>query len=209
MVQKIAALLVGFLVAFGASTAVVGLRAKPAPAPLAAAARDSAAGEGGAQHAAAHSDSAKKEPVHVKKEPVHVMVGADSSAAAESLAAGRHPALLRESAPPSALPTMEAKTDAKMDAKAVPAESAAAPDSAAVAGKQPVGFAVSPERRLAKIFSAMQPKDAARVLEQMSDGDVRTIIAMLGDRQAAAVLANFPPQRAAVISRLAMRGGTK
>jgi flagellar motility protein MotE (MotC chaperone) len=104
---------------------------------------------------------------------------------------------------------MKEKADARTEARPVPAKTAAAPDRAAVPSKQPVGFAVSPERRLAKIFTAMQPKDAARVLEQMSDGDVRAIIAMLGDRQAAAVLANFPPQRAAVISRLTMREGTK
>jgi hypothetical protein len=196
MVQKIAALLVGFLVAFGASTAVVGLRAKPpAPVPPASAAHDSAGGEGSAAHAAPHPDSATKESVHV-------MHGADSSAAAESLSARKHPAPAHESAPAS----VPSRTVAQADAKPESAKSSAAPDSAAGAGKQPVGFAVSPERRLAKIFSAMQPKDAARVLEQMSDGDVQAIIAMLGDRQAAAVLANFPPERAAVIGRLTMRG---
>jgi hypothetical protein len=199
MVQKIAALLVGFLVAFGASAAVVGLRAKPlAPVPAASAAHDSASGAGSTTHATAHSDTATKESVHV-------MRGADSSAAAESLAAGKHPAPAHESAPAAA----PSRTEAQVDAKPESAKSSAVPDSAAGAGKQPVGFAVSPERRLAKIFSAMQPKDAARVLEQMSDGDVQAIIAMLGDRQAAAVLANFPPQRAAVISKLAMREGAK
>jgi flagellar motility protein MotE (MotC chaperone) len=43
------------------------------------------------------------------------------------------------------------------------------------------------------------------VLEQMDDSDVRTILGYLGDRQAAAILGSFPPQRAAVITRLAMR----
>lgn len=57
-----------------------------------------------------------------------------------------------------------------------------------------------PEKRLAKIFSAMSPRDAAKVLEQMSDGDVRAILALMGDRQAAAVLTALPAARAAVIS---------
>jgi hypothetical protein len=63
------------------------------------------------------------------------------------------------------------------------------------------------EGRLGKIFGSMQPKEAARVLEQMADADVVTILAMLNDRQAAAVLANLPPQRAAQISRLGFQVG--
>lgn len=58
-----------------------------------------------------------------------------------------------------------------------------------------------PERRLAKIFSAMSARDAAKVLEQMSDSDIRTILSMMGDRQAAAVLTALPAARAAVISK--------
>jgi hypothetical protein len=59
-----------------------------------------------------------------------------------------------------------------------------------------------PEPRLGRIFGAMQPREAARVLEQMDDGDIATILGMLNDRQAAAVLANLPPNRAAGISRI-------
>jgi hypothetical protein len=58
-----------------------------------------------------------------------------------------------------------------------------------------------PEQRLAKIFGAMQSKDAARVLEQMTDSDVRTILGMMSDRQAAAILAAFPAPRAAAITK--------
>lgn len=60
---------------------------------------------------------------------------------------------------------------------------------------------ILPERRLAKIFSAMSARDAAKVLAQMSDGDIRTILSMMGDRQAAAVLTALPPERAAAVSR--------
>ncbi len=63
----------------------------------------------------------------------------------------------------------------------------------------------NPERRLAKIFGAMRPQEAARVLEQMDDSDVKTILNYLGDRQAAAILGSFRPERAAGISRLTMR----
>ncbi|MEP6781928.1 MAG: hypothetical protein ABJC26_18660 [Gemmatimonadaceae bacterium] len=58
-----------------------------------------------------------------------------------------------------------------------------------------------PEKRIAKIFGAMQSKDAARVLEQMNDGDVRIILGMMPDKQAAAILSTFSPARAAAISR--------
>jgi hypothetical protein len=86
---------------------------------------------------------------------------------------------------------------------------AAAPDGlSAVAG--PTGAPVQdsasepplPEGRLAKIFGSMQPRDAARVLEQMDDQDIVVILGMLNDRQAAAVLSNLAPQRAAAVSRL-------
>ena len=67
-----------------------------------------------------------------------------------------------------------------------------------------------PELRLAKIFGAMQSKDAARVLEQMTDADVRFILALMSDRQAAAILAAFPAARAATITRGSLpSGGTE
>jgi len=61
------------------------------------------------------------------------------------------------------------------------------------------------DSRLGKIFTAMQPREAARVLEQMSDHDVGVILGMVTDRQAAAILSNLPPERAAGISRDALR----
>ena len=57
-----------------------------------------------------------------------------------------------------------------------------------------------PEQRLAKIFAAMSPKDAAKVMEQMPDTDVRSILSLMSDRSAAAVLTQFPPARAATIT---------
>lgn len=62
-----------------------------------------------------------------------------------------------------------------------------------------------PEQRLAKIFSAMSAKDAAKVMEQMPDNDVRTILGLMNDKTAAAILTQFPPQRAAAITKGASR----
>ena len=59
--------------------------------------------------------------------------------------------------------------------------------------------------RISKIFAAMSPKDASRVLEQLEDSDVQTVLVGLNDKQAAAILSGFPPARAAAISRAALR----
>ena len=68
-------------------------------------------------------------------------------------------------------------------------------------------------RRLAQVFGAMQPKDAARVLEQMDDNDVRAILGSLSSKQQAAILGSFPTQRAALILQATLRtassGGTE
>jgi hypothetical protein len=66
------------------------------------------------------------------------------------------------------------------------------------------------QRRLAKIFSTMGAKDAARVLAQMNDHDVSIILGLLADRQAAAILINLPAPRAAALSSVQpRRGGTE
>lgn len=64
---------------------------------------------------------------------------------------------------------------------------------------------VGHERRLARTFGAMSPKEAARVLEQMSDEDVSTLLGHLSERQAAAILANLSPSRAARLGERALR----
>ena len=67
------------------------------------------------------------------------------------------------------------------------------------------------QRRLAKIFATMSPKDASRVLTQMTDHDVSIILGLLSDRQAAAILTSLPAPRAATLSQLQPRrgGGTQ
>jgi Mg/Co/Ni transporter MgtE len=60
-------------------------------------------------------------------------------------------------------------------------------------------------QRLAKVFAAMQAKDAARVLEQMNDSDVRAILGALSSKQQAAILGSFPTARAASIVQTTLR----
>jgi len=61
------------------------------------------------------------------------------------------------------------------------------------------------EKRLAKVFAAMQPRDAARVLAQMDDNDIQVILTSLSNKQQAAILGNFPVTRAATIARATLR----
>lgn len=71
----------------------------------------------------------------------------------------------------------------------------------------------APERdgpaRLGKIFAAMDPRDAARVLEMLEDHEVRAILTHMSDRNAAAILGHFEPARAATLSRVVLGGEGK
>ncbi len=87
------------------------------------------------------------------------------------------------------------------DAKAVPATSTQQAAELVRSARNEALNTALPEQRLAKIFGAMQAKDAAKVLEQMTDSDIRAILGLMGDRQAAAIIATFPAQRAATIAR--------
>ena len=60
-------------------------------------------------------------------------------------------------------------------------------------------------RRIGRIFAAMSPREAAKVLQQLDDNDVTTIVSSLTEKQAAASLQAFPPERAAAISRGTLR----
>lgn len=65
-------------------------------------------------------------------------------------------------------------------------------------------------QRLAKIFGAMEPRDAAAVLQNLEDGEVRVILLEMSDRKVAEILGEFEPERAATLSRivLELRAGT-
>jgi hypothetical protein len=62
-------------------------------------------------------------------------------------------------------------------------------------------------RRVAKVFTSMDAKQAAKVLEHMSDGDVHIILGYVGVKQAAAIMSALPPERVATLSKLAMKAG--
>ena len=76
---------------------------------------------------------------------------------------------------------------------------------------KPIAVALTPtaaSAKLAKIFGAMPPKDAAKVLEQMVDVEVQSILGGLSDKQAASVLQNLPAARAAAISKALLKNPT-
>jgi hypothetical protein len=62
------------------------------------------------------------------------------------------------------------------------------------------------ERRIAKVFTAMDAKQAAKVLEHMTDSDVQVILGYVGPKQAAAIMVAMPPERAAKLGKAAMLG---
>jgi hypothetical protein len=62
------------------------------------------------------------------------------------------------------------------------------------------------EKRIAKVFSSMDAKQAAKVLEHMTDDDVQVILGYVGPRQAASIMTALPPERVATLSKLAMQG---
>ena len=72
-------------------------------------------------------------------------------------------------------------------------------------GTDPAGD-LNPEgiQRMARIFTAMKPKDAAAVLERMTDLEVRGVMLQMGDRPAAAILSVFDPERAAALSQIVL-----
>jgi hypothetical protein len=83
------------------------------------------------------------------------------------------------------------------------------PTPPAASPQQPQGSGFLSEQsggpeRMAKIFGAMKPPDAAKVLQNLDDLEVRAILSFLSDRKAAEILGNFEPERAAALSRLVL-----
>jgi len=62
-------------------------------------------------------------------------------------------------------------------------------------------------QRLANIFAAMQPEDAAAVLEQLDDAQLEGILLAMQGRNAAPILSEMEPVRAAALSRRVLEGG--
>lgn len=91
------------------------------------------------------------------------------------------------------------------EAGADPAEDGPTVPASELGGTDPAGD-LNPEgiQRMARIFTAMKPKDAAAVLERMTDLEVRGVMLQMGDRPAAAILSVFDPERAAALSQIVL-----
>lgn len=109
-------------------------------------------------------------------------------------------------------PAATEKAVAEKAEKATSTNAATAETAKKIAAIDPTDtMATASERRIAKVFTSMDAKQAAKVLEHMSDGDVHIILGYVGVKQAAAIMAALPPERVATLSKLAMSGkaGTK
>lgn len=82
----------------------------------------------------------------------------------------------------------------------IPTPMAVAPDPDSLARAQ-ANF-----QRLARIFAAMKPDEAAPVLSQLDDAQLEGILLAMQGRNAAPILAAMAPERAASISRRVLRG---
>ena len=174
-----------------------------------------------ATHAVAVAN-AKKHGVKPEGDSTHAEGAADSTAHVE----GEHVAEGHAATPPTghdstaavataAKPATEATHAAAgehaAEVRAIPVTAkpatavAAAPPNASGAASD--AETAAHQKRLAKIFATMSPKDASRVLAQMTDHDVSIILGLLSDRQAAAILTNLPAPRAAALSQLQPRRG--
>ena len=103
-------------------------------------------------------------------------------------------------------PAFKLSPDAVAIADSAKRETLTASRAAAAAAVAPV----EPDtagRRVAKVFTSMDAKQAAKVLEHMSDGDVHIILGYVGVKQAAAIMSALPPERVATLSKLAMKAG--
>src|SRR5262249_6126902 len=110
----------------------------------------------------------------------------------------------KSNAAPSGANTANASKSAASSKSTTAATKSATPASAATQSGD-----TASERRLSKVFTAMEPKQAAKVLEHMADGDVLVILGYVGPRQAASIMAELPPERAAKLSKLELQGKTK
>jgi flagellar motility protein MotE (MotC chaperone) len=208
MKQIILPLVIALLMGLGGASGFSYVSAKKTAAIIAAHQADSVA-----KHVKDSTEANKKADTEAKATAATEESHIDSSmmTPADSIRLARHqPMTLRDAthgltnaADPKQV-AIAAKADAaahadpKLDAKATDAKTKLAAPALPKLASTP--DSPLPESRLAKIFGAMQSKDAARVLEQMNDRDVRVILGMMSDKQAAAIIGAFTPQHAAAIS---------
>jgi hypothetical protein len=129
---------------------------------------------------------------------------ADSAAKRAATTSDRSKA--NTSAPNAGAPT---QPGAPQSVAAKPGAPGPAPTQQAAAKAPPDTAVEASERRIAKVFTSMDAKQAAKVLDHMADSDVEIILGYVGPRQAASIMAELPPERVATLSKLAMQGKTK
>ena len=186
--KPILAFLAAFLVATGASTGVKVMTTKPAPGAKADSTKEGVASTTTDSTANAEGEHGEKAAA---KDSSHATTEAPKASAAAAI--GKAPGF---SASSTLVDNGPKPTPAKQKAPTAPPPA----DSATQASEQ----------RLAKVFTAMEPKQAAKVLQHMQDADVQIILGYVGPRQAASIMAELPPERVATLSKMAMQTkGTK
>lgn len=190
--KPILAFLAAFLVATGATTGVKVMTTKPAIAAKADSTKEGV-------DSLATDSTAKGEGEHGEKP------SAKDSTHATTEAPKNTPAASIAKAPGFSASSTLVDNGPKPTVKPSPAK------QQAPAARPPADSATqASEQRLAKVFTAMEPKQAAKVLQHMQDADVQIILGYVGPRQAASIMAELPPERVATLSKMAMQTkGTK
>ena len=143
-------------------------------------------------------------------------VGSDSTQTDSTRKNSAEGAVKQAGEPARAAAPLTAADSAARDSSARLAAAAHGPEpTVASGGSKPAARPGAPgdtasERRIAKVFTSMDAKQAAKVLEHMADSDVEIILGYVGPRQAASIMAELPPERVATLSKMAMQTkGTK
>lgn len=165
-----------------------------------------------AEHAQAAADSAA---AHAALEPADTAETAPTielpppEPADSTLPPERVQAVLDSTGPGASAPAAPTAPQAVPDPSADEPGETPAPGPTAEA-TPPAALDAEGARKLAKIFGAMKPADAAAVLAEMTDAEVKAVLLQMNDRQAAPILGAFPAARAAALSRevLHVRAGT-
>jgi hypothetical protein len=176
--------LAAFVLSLSATTGVMVLRAKAAPAVAPA-------------QVAAKADSVATHPDSTHQKPAKTEVRAPADSVKSPADSGRR-----------GTRTDTAKADTVSASLGRPATPNAAAGTtselvsatAAVHSPDPKARALA-YKQLARIFSAMKPVEAAKVLGLLSDMEVEGILRAVGPRQAADFLTNLSKERAAALSR--------
>jgi len=183
--KPVVALVVSFIVATAAATGAKVVLTKPSAAPSDSTHADST-----------HADSTQKDSTHAGADTAAVASGQPARPPADTMPHVASPDSAKVHAATTATTAATATTQAGAPA-AVPVKPVAAPTVSDT-------MASAPERRIAKVFTSMDAKQAAKVLEHMADGDVQVILGYVGVKQAAQIMAALPPERVAILSKLSM-----